>query len=156
MHMRTYEFEHSQVVARSRDEVFEFFSNAENLEELTPPWLRFRILTAAPIHMHRGARIDYTLRLHGIPIRWTSEISEWEPPFYFVDKQVRGPYRLWVHEHRFDSLPEGTRVSDHVRYAVPGGHLANRFVVAPDLARVFRFRRERLGKMLGAVELPER
>lgn len=149
--MTTHELQRSQIVARSRDEVFAFFSNAENLEILTPPWLQFRILTGRPIDMHEGARIDYMLRLHGIPVRWTSEITAWEPPLRFIDEQIRGPYRLWVHEHRFESADGGTRVIDHVRYAVPGGRLANRLLVAPDIDRVFRFRGQRLEKMFGAA-----
>jgi ligand-binding SRPBCC domain-containing protein len=81
-------------------DVFEFFSDAYNLEEITPPWLHFSVQTPAPIEMKRGALIDYRLRLHGIPIHWRTEITAWEPPFRFVDEQLRGPYRYWRHERR--------------------------------------------------------
>jgi ligand-binding SRPBCC domain-containing protein len=149
--MRIFELARSQVVPRSREDVFAFFSNAENLEALTPPWLRFRVLSPRPIHMHKGRRIDYALRLHGVTIGWTSEITAWEPPLLFVDEQVRGPYRLWVHEHRFEAVPYGTRVIDRVRYAVPGGRPVNGLLVAPDLDRVFRFRRDQLERIFGAA-----
>jgi ligand-binding SRPBCC domain-containing protein len=152
--MKIHEFERAQVLAGFREDVFAFFSNAQNLEMLTPPWLRFQILTALPIDMQVGTRIDYALRLHGIRVRWTSEITAWEPPLRFIDEQVRGPYRLWVHEHRFESVAGGTRVIDHVRYAVPGGRLVNRMLVAPDLDRVFRYRSDYLEKMFGRAPEP--
>lgn len=148
--MRIYELNRSQIVHRDRREVFAFFADAENLEMMTPPWLQFRIASPRPIHMQAGTRIDYALRLHGIALDWTSEITVWDPPFMFVDTQVRGPYRLWVHEHRFESVPNGTRVIDRIGYAVPGGALVHRFLVAPDLERVFDFRREKLGALFGA------
>jgi ligand-binding SRPBCC domain-containing protein len=149
--MRIFELARSQFVPRSREDIFAFFSNAENLEAVTPPWLRFRILSPRPIHMNKGRRIDYALRIHGVTIGWTSEITAWEPPLRFVDEQVRGPYRIWVHEHRFEAVPDGTRVIDRVRYAVPGGRLVNGLLVGPDLDRVFGFRREQLERILGTA-----
>lgn len=148
--MRVYELSRSQVVHRGREDVFAFFASAENLEMLTPPWLQFQIVSPRPVHMQTGTRIEYVLRLHGFAIDWTSEITAWEPPFRFVDEQRRGPYRLWVHEHRFEEAANGTRVIDHIRYAVPGGALVHRFLVAPDLDRVFGFRRDRLAALFGA------
>lgn len=148
--MRIYELDRSQIVHRRREDVFAFFADAENLEMMTPPWLQFRIVSPRPIRMFAGTRIDYVLRLHGFAIDWTSEITAWEPPFRFVDEQRRGPYRLWVHEHRFEDVEDGTRVIDHIRYAVPGGALAHRFLVAPDLERVFGFRRDKLAALFGA------
>ncbi len=148
--MKTYELNRSQVVHRGRDDVFAFFASAENLEMMTPPWLQFRIVTQQPIQMQVGTRIEYVLRLHGVAINWISEITAWEPPFRFIDEQRRGPYRLWVHEHRFEEVENGTRVVDHVRYAVPGGALVHRLLVAPDLDKVFGFRRNRLAMLFGA------
>jgi ligand-binding SRPBCC domain-containing protein len=137
---------------RPRSEVFGFFSDAANLQELTPPWLHFRVLTAQPIAMRKGALIDYRIRLHGLPIGWKTEITAWEPPRRFVDEQLRGPYRLWVHEHSFKEIEGGTLAGDFVRYSVPGGALgtlANRLLVARDLRTVFRYRHRRLQEMFG-------
>lgn len=129
--------------------VFPFFSDARNLEQLTPPWLRFEVLTAGEIPIAAGTRIAYRLRLRGIPVRWESEITAWNPPHRFVDEQRRGPYRLWIHEHLFRQHNGLTLAEDRVQYAVPGGALVNRWLVAPDLARVFRYRREKLAALFG-------
>ena len=127
-----------------RPQVFEFFSLAENLDLLTPPWLRFSILTPLPIDMKAGARIAYRIRLHGLPVRWESEITEWEPPCRFTDTQIRGPYRRWVHRHRFEETPGGTLVTDEVTYRVLGGALANRLFVAGEVRKIFDYRKARL------------
>ena len=128
--------------------VFDFFADAQNLEAITPDWLRFRIVTPRPIAMSAGILIDYRLRLHGIPIGWRTEISEWSPPHRFVDRQLRGPYRLWVHEHTFEEHDGGTRIRDAVTHAVPGGALVHRFFVRPDLLAIFRFRQEAIQRLL--------
>jgi ligand-binding SRPBCC domain-containing protein len=125
------------------DRVFEFFSKAENLQALTPPWLQFKILSPLPIAIHQGTLIDYRIRVHGLPMRWRSSIATWNPPHEFVDTQLRGPYRRWVHTHRFGADNGGTRVSDSVDFEVPGGRLVSWFV-ARDLRRVFAFRHEEL------------
>ncbi len=104
--LKTYRLTREQFVPLGLDEVFDFFADAGNLELLTPPWLHFEILAPSPVEMREGTLIDYKLRLHGVPIRWQSEITVWQPPFRFVDRQRRGPYRLWVHTHRFESLSE--------------------------------------------------
>jgi ligand-binding SRPBCC domain-containing protein len=130
------------------DVVFPFFSDAYNLEKLTPPWLRFRVLTPAPIPIERGTTIDYRLRIHGLPIRWTSEINSWEPPHRFTDRQLRGPYRRWEHEHTFSENDEGTLVGDRVEFEVPGGRLPGRLASA-DVRRIFAYRRERLRELFG-------
>jgi ligand-binding SRPBCC domain-containing protein len=126
------------------DAVFPFFADARNLEALTPPWLRFEVLTPSPIEMRAGALIDYRLRIHGLPLRWRSEITTWAPPRLFVDEQRRGPYRAWRHEHRFTPDGGGTLVEDDVTYAVLGGALVDALFVRRDLDRIFRFRREAL------------
>ena len=130
-------------------EVFEFFADAHNLETITPPMLRFEALTPAPIRMGAGTLIDYKLRLRGIPMRWRSEITAWEPPHRFVDEQRRGPYSMWVHEHTFEEKDGGTLARDIVEYAVPGGALVNRLFVARDVRRIFEYRTERLLEELG-------
>jgi ligand-binding SRPBCC domain-containing protein len=128
--------------------VFPFFAEARNLELLTPPFLHFNIITSAPIVMARGTRIQYRLKLRGIPITWESEITTWEPPHRFVDEQLRGPYRLWEHRHDFRERDGGTDVSDHVDYAVWGGSLVNSLLVAPDVKRIFEYRRSKLDELL--------
>ena len=140
MHTRTLHF--AQLLPPPRDELFAFFAAAENLGRITPPWLHFRILTPTPIAMRPGALIDYRLRLHGVPLRWRTEIAEWEPPVRFVDVQLRGPYRLWVHTHTFTATPAGTLCTDEIRYAVPGGRLVDRLFVRPQVARIFAHRRQ--------------
>jgi ligand-binding SRPBCC domain-containing protein len=129
------------------DEVFAFFSDASNLERITPPWIRFQIVTTQPVEMRVGALIDYKLRLRGFPMHWRSEITAWEPHCRFVDEQRRGPYRYWRHEHLFERTDAGTRVIDNVRYAVPGGALIHALLVRRDIERIFRFRQEVLAKL---------
>ena len=149
MHVRTLRY--SQLLPVPRADVFPFFAAAENLERLTPPWLHFRILTPTPIAMRRGALIDYRIRLHGLPLRWRTEIAEWEPPFRFVDTQLRGPYRLWVHTHTFTEAPGGTLCEDEVRYAVPGGRLVDALFVRREVERIFAHRRTALDALLGGT-----
>ena len=123
-----------------RERVFEFFSDPYNLDRLTPAWLNFEILTPLPAPMKQGTLLDYRLRIRGIPIRWQSEITAWDPPNGFIDRQTKGPYSLWIHEHRFEDHEGGTLVGDNVEYAVPGGTMVQKFLVAPDLERIFKYR----------------
>lgn len=144
--------EREQIIRRPLPEVFEFFSRAENLERITPPWLRFRLLSRGRVEMHPGALIDYRLRLHGIPIRWTSLIEDWEHDQRFVDQQVRGPYKFWRHEHVFSEVDGGTRVQDRVNYALPLGRLgelAGLPLVRRDVTRIFDYRRGAVERLLG-------
>jgi hypothetical protein len=142
---------HSEAwVPRPLDEVFAFFSDAGNLQVITPAWLSFEILTPRPIAMRVGAIIDYRLRIHGFPVKWKTEITAWEPPHRFVDEQRRGPYRLWVHEHRFAERDGGTQMLDRVHYAVPGGKWIERLFVKRDVERIFAYREARLRELFGA------
>jgi len=127
-----------------RDKVFAFFGDAQNLQSLTPPWVRFEVLTPGPIAMRPGALIDYRIRVHGLPIRWRTEITEWQPPRRFVDVQLRGPYALWHHTHIFEERDGGTLCVDDVRYRPRGGALVNWLFVRRDVERIFAYRRERL------------
>jgi ligand-binding SRPBCC domain-containing protein len=131
------------------EELFPFFANAGNLNIITPPWLHFRIITPQPIEMRAGTVIDYKLRLHGLPLRWRTVIKEWQPPHRFVDEQVRGPYRRWIHEHRFEPRNEGTLVRDMVQYEVPLDFLSHRLFVRRDIESIFAFRQETLRARFG-------
>ena len=143
--MRVFVQEAVTVIPRPLEEVFDFFSKAENLEKITPPSLSFKILSAGPIEMKKGALIDYRIRLLGIPFFWRTEITEWEPMHRFADKQLKGPYRLWNHEHSFESHPDGTLMRDVVHYGVPGWifeSIVQRLFVGPRVKEIFAFRNE--------------
>jgi ligand-binding SRPBCC domain-containing protein len=133
-----------QYVPFDQEATFAFFSDARNLELLTPPWLHFSVRTPGTIELRAGSRIAYQLKVHGIPVSWQSEITAWEPPHRFVDVQRQGPYRFWQHTHRFEALGAGTVMRDELVYAVPGGGLVNRYLVAPDLRKIFDYRARQL------------
>ena len=136
---------------RPREEVFQFFADARNLEAITPSFLNFTVLTPAPIVMKAGALIDYNLRVRGFPLRWRTLISAWEPPFRFVDEQLRGPYRQWIHEHRFEERNGGALALDVVRYSVLGGALVDWLLVRRDVERIFEFRQRKMRELLAAA-----
>jgi ligand-binding SRPBCC domain-containing protein len=140
--MKTLKLKTEIWLPQKRTTVFSFFADPQNLEDLTPGWLHFEILTPLPLQMKPGVLIDYRLRLYGIPLHWQSEISIWEPPHRFVDRQIRGPYCLWIHEHTFYEHEVGTIVGDSVTYAVTGGKLVQKLFVAPDLTRIFHYRQQ--------------
>jgi ligand-binding SRPBCC domain-containing protein len=138
--MRVHEFRTELWLPRRIDEVFAFFSDPANLDAITPPWLSFRTITPGPIDMRVGTILDYKLRIRGFPIGWRSQITAWEPPHRFVDEQIRGPYRLWIHEHKFEAKDQGTLVRDDVHYAVPFDPLIHKLMVQPDVKRIFAYR----------------
>ena len=142
--MRVRNFESQLWLPQTRDKVFAFFSDAQNLDLITPPWLHFRTITQAPAKMRPGAVIDHRLRIHGFPLRWRSKITHWHPPSRFVDQQVSGPYRLWFHEHRFEERDGGTLMHDHVRYAGRFDFLIHRFFIRPDIDHIFAYREKKL------------
>jgi ligand-binding SRPBCC domain-containing protein len=142
--MTTHTFNAELWLPEKRDTVFSFFADARNLEAITPPWLNFVILAPEPIDMRTGARIDYQLRVHGFPMRWKTEISDWDPPFRFVDKQLRGPYKQWIHTHTFEEKSGGTICRDHVEYVVPGGRFINWLIVRRDVEKIFAYRQDAL------------
>lgn len=140
------------------EKVFAFFGDAGNLERITPPELRFRILTPQPIVMAPGAIIDYQLQLLGARFKWRSEITEWDPPHRFVDVQLKGPYREWIHTHRFVSTAGGTTILDDVRYPLPMSPLGDIAypVVRVQLARIFAYRTSAVTRLLSAGSPPAR
>jgi ligand-binding SRPBCC domain-containing protein len=131
-----------------REKIFPFFADAANLEAITPPWVSFRTLTPTPIEMKPGTLIDYRIKIHGIPVKWRTRINAWEPPYRFVDEQLRGPYRKWVHEHTFVEKDGGTLCLDRVEYDVPGGWLIDKLFVRRDVERIFAYRQERIEELL--------
>ena len=147
--MRVFTLKMNLWLPQPRERVFAFFADAANLEPITPPWLRFRILTPLPIALAAGARIDYRLRYRGVPLRWRTEITAWEPPNRFVDSQIQGPYRRWVHEHVFVEQDGGTLAMDYVEYALLGGAFTNALLIGRDVARIFDYRRQRLMDIFG-------
>lgn len=149
--MAEYTFSDSLTIDLPRDEVFEFFSNAENLERITPPELGFHIITELPIDIKQGTLIDYNLKLHGFPIKWRTEITEWDPPHMFVDTQLSGPYKQWIHTHRFtEPEPGRTLMEDEVRYRLPLeplGDIAN-FIIEGQIKNIFAFRQKVVADIL--------
>lgn len=150
--MRIHTLRREQELDGTPDDVFPFFADAFNLEALTPPLLRFRVVTPGPIDMHVGTLIQYRLRLRGVPVTWKTLIQDWTPNRRFVDTQLSGPYALWHHTHTFDPLPgERTLMTDTVRYAIgfgPLGEVAHRALVRRDVEAIFDYRREALVPLL--------
>jgi len=132
-------------------ETFEVFKNPENLAQITPSWLNFQVLTPG-VDMREGAEIEYNIRWLGLPMHWKTLITEYEPPYYFVDQQAAGPYASWRHRHTFAATPAGTSVGDHVEYALPLGKLgeiAHAVMVKRQLEAIFKFRQREIAKLLG-------
>lgn len=154
--MKERRLEREQVLEAGLEEAFAFFSRAENLEAITPPWLRFRIVSPTPIEMRSGTLIRYRLRLHGIPVSWLTRIEEWDPPHRFVDRQVRGPYALWHHTHTFEPIGDNrTRMTDVVRYGHrlgALGTLGEHLIVRRDLEQIFDYRRDQIAEQIRQIQ----
>lgn len=150
--LRRYELRCEMLTRLSLARAFEIFERPENLAEITPPWLNFRITTPGPIAMREGAEIEYRIRWLGLPMYWKTLITNYEPPLRFVDEQVAGPYLLWRHLHTFRETPEGVRVADRVEYILPFGPLgrfAHTALVGRQLLGIFRFRQRALDRLFG-------
>lgn len=151
--VKVYRYQEETLVDAPLAEVFDFFSRAENLQRLTPEILRFEILTPMPIEMRAGTLIDYKLRLHGIPMTWRTEITVWEPGVRFVDSQIKGPYRQWIHEHRFQAKGDQTRMWDTVDYALPSvpfAGLVQKLFVEKRVEEIFRYRQQTMAQIFPA------
>ncbi len=149
--MQTHTLTREQRLPGAPADVFAFFADAGNLEQITPPLLRLRVVTPEPIRMGRGALIRYRLRVHRLPVGWLTQITAWEPPHRFVDEQIRGPYALWHHTHTFEADGDATIMRDVVRYRIgcgPLGTLADRLLVRRDVEAIFDYRAERVPALL--------
>jgi ligand-binding SRPBCC domain-containing protein len=147
-----YRLERATFIPKPRGEVFRFFSDAHNLERITPAFLQFKILTPDPIEMKPGTLIEYKLRLHGVPVRWKTLIAEFVPDDYFVDVQLSGPYRSWHHRHDFLDAPGGTEMRDRVDYEMPFGvigSIVHRFFVRRSVNSIFDHRNASIAQFLG-------
>jgi len=152
--MACYQLHREQFVPKPRAEVFAFFSDARNLEAITPGFLNFRITTPGSIAIAAGTLIDYRLRLFGVPFSWRTQIETFEPSDRFSDVQLRGPYKLWHHTHEFFDAPGGTRMTDHVEYELPlgpMGTIAHALVIRRMLGKIFDFRRDEIAKLFPAA-----
>ncbi len=144
-----------QFLPLPRAEAFEFFADARNLEEITPPWLNFKIVTPTPIDLKEGTLIQYKIMWHGIPLGWKTEIRKWDPPYGFVDTQISGPFLLWHHTHKFEEVEGGTMMTDVVWYKVWGGwfgDLINKLKVNRDVKRIFDHRYHRIATLIACPE----
>lgn len=152
--MTTHTLRCEMLVPKSLRETFAVFEDAHNLAKITPSWLNFQVTTPGKIVMRKGTEITYRIKWLGLPMRWKTLISEYEPPFLFVDEQAAGPYTLWRHHHAFKPMNEGTLVSDRVEYALPLGPLgeiAHSLLVRRQLLAIFRFRQQELEKLFGGT-----
>jgi ligand-binding SRPBCC domain-containing protein len=152
MSAKTYVLHREQWIACPIDEVFAFFSDAHNLEQITPPWLGFKILSVSTDSIEEGTTIRYCLRLHHLPIDWLTEICEWNPPYCFIDNQVKGPYKRWHHTHRFEAHGNRTKMMDEVQYSLPFGilgRIVHTLKVRRDVCRIFDYRRAQIDVLFG-------
>ncbi len=153
--MPIYTLARSQEVPKPLEEVWPYFATPENLEDMTPDSLRMRTITPSPLRMREGALFDYVVQTHGVPLRWTTLITDYEPPHRFVDVQLRGPYSFWHHTHTFERTSTGgTLIGDTVRYMLPLGPLgivAHALVVKRDLETIFEYRRKRIIELFGQL-----
>ena len=141
-----YTLRRSITVPGTLETVFNFFNRPENLEKLTPANLKFHILTPSPVTMHNGAVFDYTIGLMGLPMRWTSNITNYDPPYHFVDIQLKGPYAYWHHKHSFEPRGDDVEVADEIHYEIGFGVFGRllRPLIQRQLDAIFSFRAQKI------------
>jgi ligand-binding SRPBCC domain-containing protein len=152
--MVAYTLHREQWISRRIDEAFAFFADARNLEEITPSWLGFKIVSMNTDSIEEGTTILYRLRLHGMPLHWRTDICEWNPPHCFVDEQTKGPYKRWRHTHRFEAHGSRTKMIDEVQYSLPFGvlgRIVHAVKVRKDLSRIFDYRRRQMDALFGQL-----
>jgi ligand-binding SRPBCC domain-containing protein len=150
--MQAKEIRTTTIINKPLSEVFEFFSKAENLNKLTPPKVHFTILTPLPIPMFPGQIIKYRIKLFGIPFFWKTEITAWNPPFKFEDKQLSGPYVIWNHQHLFKEVDGKTEMTYILTYNSKGWILApflHWLFVDKNVNEIFAYREKRLDEIFG-------
>ena len=148
--MKIYELNKTQFINQPIDVVFNFFSKPENLALITPSKLAFKILTPTPITINKGTLIDYTIRLMGFPVHWRTLITKYNPPYEFVDEQIKGPYLFWHHTHTFKAVNGGSEIKDKVRYSIPMGYLGqfiHKIWIKKDLEKIFEYRKAVIDKL---------
>lgn len=151
--MKSHFLKRKTIIQKPIAEVFEFFSKAENLNQITPTDLSFTITSTLPIEMKKGALIEYKIKLSGLAFNWQTEISDWNPPHSFIDKQLKGPYKIWIHEHRFVDKGTFTEMYDTVEYLSPGWILEpwiNKFFIERKVNEIFDYRESKLKALFGA------
>ena len=151
--MKPHFLEFKTQLYRPMQEVFEFFSNAENLNKVTPPEVSFSMLTPMPVKMQVGTLIDYRIKLSGIPFFWRTQISLWEPnESRFVDEQVKGPYVFWRHEHTFEDKGGYILMTDRLHYLSPGWFLEpliDKFFIRPRIEKIWGYRDQQFKTLFG-------
>jgi uncharacterized protein len=143
-------FSATQFVPAPLEKVFQFFSEAQNLEIITPPWLNFHMLRKSTEQIQSGTIIDYKLNIHGVPVKWRTEITDWVPNVSFVDQQLKGPYHTWHHLHTFKAVEGGTEIGDLVTYQVPLGALGKFFLhawIRRDVNTIFAYRQKKIEEL---------
>ena len=154
--MKNQFFVRQQLICESHGKIFAFFANPANLDVITPPWLRFRTVSALPVKMEAGTTMEHALRLHRLPIRWVTQIIERTPPHSFTDFQEEGPFASWTHTHEFATTKNGTMMTDNVTYRVPGGRLGRvigQLYVRGGINRIFEYRKRAIARLLSVQDL---
>jgi ligand-binding SRPBCC domain-containing protein len=149
-----YVLERNQRIPGSLESVFPFFEDPRNLAEITPPWLRFEVVSSTDERIAEGTRIRYRIWWLGVPLRWESVISRYEPPLVFADEMTAGPYRRWIHTHTFTEVPGGVEIQDRVEYDMPAGPLGaivHGIMVRRQLEGIFNYRAKRVEEIFGGL-----